>query len=555
MDIYTIITMLGGLGLFIYGMDMLGDGLEKAAGNKLKVIIEKLTTNKIMGFLVGCIVTFVIQSSSATTVMVVGFVNAGLMNLSQAVGVILGANVGTTITAQLIAFKLTKVAPVFAFIGLLMMMGKEKKNSARHKWGYVLFGFAVLFIGMNLMSDALKPLGDSPIFKTLMTRVENPILGVLVGLIVTSIIQSSSVSIGLLQALALAGLVTMRNSIFLVMGMNIGTCVTALIASFGCDTNARRVAVIHFTQKVVATIVFMILMIFIPFVAIIEGMTPGDATRQIANFHTIFNIVSVVFLMPLAPLTIKLSKKLVPEKAVAEDPNKKLKFIDKNMLSTPAITQGQITKEINRMGRMALDNIGRAQEVLLDNKVELVDEISKIEEAIDTLTNKIINHIVALQSKNVLSREEEQKVGRLYHVIIDIERIGDYAENVVEYANKARENNIAFSDDALEELTTIFDNVKRTITYALDALIDNNQSLAVQATLSEAKVDDLIEKSINNHIGRVADQLCSPAKGVVFTNLLNDLERVSDHAQNIAYCVNPSTASQEKAAGFFTDKE
>ncbi|MBQ5850637.1 MAG: Na/Pi cotransporter family protein, partial [Lachnospiraceae bacterium] len=264
MDFYSVTSLLGGLGLFIYGMEMLGDGLEKVAGNKLKLIIEKLTTNKIVGFFVGCLVTCIIQSSSATTVMVVGFVNTGLMNLSQAVGVILGANVGTTITAQLIAFKLTKIAPVFAFFGLLLMMGKSKKKKKMYDWGYLLFGFAVLFIGMNIMSDSVKPLGNSEIFKNMMTSFENPVVGILIGLFVTSVIQSSSVSIGLLQALAVAGLVTLKNSMFLVMGMNIGTCVTALLASINCGTSAKRVASIHFLQKLIASIVFLVLMMFVP---------------------------------------------------------------------------------------------------------------------------------------------------------------------------------------------------------------------------------------------------------------------------------------------------
>ena len=549
MSIYDLISMLGGLGLFIYGMQMLGDGLEKTAGDRLKYIIEKLTTNKVMGLVVGCLVTFIIQSSSATTVMVVGFVNAGLMNLSQAVGVVLGANVGTTITAQLIAFKLTKVAPIFAFVGLILMLNKSKKNK-KYDWGYVLFGFAVLFIGMNIMGDAMKPLGNSEVFKNMMTSFENPILGIIIGLIVTSIIQSSSVSIGLLQTLALAGLVTMRNSIFLVMGMNIGTCVTALIASFGCDTNAKRVAVIHFMQKVMTTIIFLLLMLFIPFVTMVEGWTPGDVTRQIANIHTVFNIVGVLFLLPISSFTIKLSKILVPDKEAAEDPRRKFKYIDKNMLSTPVIAQSQLIKEVDRLGRMALENMKLAEQVFVNSQFDIVDEVMENEEIIDHITNKITNYMMDLQAKADMSHEEEVKMGLMYHVIIDIERIGDYAENVVEYAEDAKKRQIEFSQDANEEIKNIFANVEKTVELGLDAFLSGSVEMAEQTTKSEERVDILIEKATDGHIQRMADHLCGPAKGVVFTNLLNDLERVSDHAQNIAYCVSPKTAKNEKAAGF-----
>lgn len=549
MSIYNIFALLGGLGLFIYGMQMLGDGLEKAAGNKLKTIIEKLTTNKVMGFVVGCLVTCIIQSSSATTVMVVGFVNASLMNLAQAVGVVLGANVGTTITAQLIALKLTKIAPVFAFIGLLLMMKKGNKNK-RYDWGYILFGFAILFIGMNIMGDAMKPLGDSEFFRNMMVSFENPILGVLIGLLITSIIQSSSVSIGLLQTLALAGLVTMQNSIFLVMGMNIGTCVTALMASIGCGTNAKRIAVIHVMQKVMTTIIFMGLMLFIPFVSIVEGWTPGDVTFQIANIHTIFNIVGVLFMLPISSFTIKLSQWMIPDKKVPEDPRRKFKYIDKNMLTTPAIAQAQLAKEINRLGRMALENMRRAEDVFVNENFGLITDVMDNENIIDHLTNKITNYMIDLQAKAELSHEQEVNMGQAYHVVIDIERIGDYAENVVEYAQQIKDKDIEFSADASLEVKNIFDNVEKTIELALDAYHTNSSELAAMTTKSEDNVDMLIEQGIDNHIQRMADQLCGPAKGVIFTNLLNDLERVSDHAQNIAYCVGPEGAKNDKAAGF-----
>lgn len=554
MSIYNIFSLLGGLGLFMYGMQMLGDGLEKAAGDKLKTIIEKLTTNKVMGFFVGCLVTFIIQSSSATTVMVVGFVNAGLMNLGQAVGVVLGANVGTTITAQLIAFKLTNVAPIFAFIGLLLMLKKTKKGRW-YEWGYVLFGFAVLFIGMNIMGDAMKPLGSSQAFKNIMTNFENPILGILIGLLVTSIIQSSSVSIGLLQTLALAGLVTMENSIFLVMGMNIGTCITAVIASIGCDTNARRIAVIHVLQKVMTTIIFLGLMLFIPFIPMVEAWNPGDVTRQIANIHTIFNIVGVLFLLPVSSFTIRLSEIIVPEKKAPADPRRKFKYIDKNMLTTPVIAQSQLIKEIDRLGRIALENIKRSEDVFVNNNFEIIDEVMDNENIIDVLTNKITNYMMDLQSAAELSHEQEVKMGLAYHVVIDIERIGDYAENVVEYAQDAKNKGIDFSEEANSELKDIFKNVEQTIELALDAYIANSEDLATKTTSSEEHVDIIVEDSINNHIQRMADHLCSPAKGVVFTNLLNDLERVSDHAQNIAYCVSSKTAQQENAAGFMADEK
>ncbi len=383
MGIYDVFLIFGGLGLFIYGMQMLGEGLEKAAGDKLKIVIEKLTSNKLIGFVVGCVVTILVQSSSATTVMAVGFVNAGIMSLAQSVGIILGANVGTTITAQLIAFKLTDIAPVFAFIGLIMMMIFNKKKDKMYYLGYVILGFGILFIGMNMMGDSLKPLSDSVVFRDMMTSFSNPILGILIGLLVTAIVQSSSVSIGLLQALALAGLVTMDNSIYLLLGMNIGTCVTALIASFGCSVNAKRTAVIHILQKVMATILFMVLMLFIPFISIVEGISPGDTTRQIANVHTMFNIIGVIFLLPISSVTVKLATMIVPEKAIKEDNAIKFMHVDKNMMSTPTIAQAQLIKEVTRLGEMALDNIILSKDIFLDSKSELIPLLNENEDRID----------------------------------------------------------------------------------------------------------------------------------------------------------------------------
>lgn len=539
MDIYSVFTMLGGLGLFIYGMQMLGDGLEKTAGDRLRIIIEKLTTNKFMGFIVGCLVTFVIQSSSATTVMVVGFVNAGLMNLSQAVGVVLGANVGTTITAQLIAFKLTKIAPVFALIGFLLMLDKDKKGQ-RYNIGYVLFGFAVLFIGMNLMGDAMKPLQHSAVFQRMMISFQNPFLGILIGLLITTIIQSSSVSIGLLQAIALSGLISMRSSVYLIMGMNIGTCITALLASIGSNENAKRVAVIHVLQKMMATIIFLALMLFIPFVSIVERWSPGDVVRQIANMHTLFNVIGVIFLMPISAFTIKLSKMIIPDKPpTPEEAEHRLKYIDKNMLSTPVIAQSQLMKEVDRLGRIVYDNFHDSRHCILENDTSLDRKVLNTEVNIDYLTDKITNFMILLQSKGGLSQEEEVKMGQIYHVIIDMERIGDYAENVIEYAEKMRHRGISFSQEALNELRDIFDGVEKTYAYALDAFMSKNDQLVDETCKAEEKVDQMVETYLNNHIERMANQMCDPTKGVVFTNLLNDLERVSDHAQNIAYLVRP----------------
>lgn len=544
MGIYNIFELLGGLGLFIYGMQMLGDGLEKAAGNKLKVVIEKLTTNKFMGFLVGCLVTFVIQSSSATTVMVVGFVNAGLMNLSQAVGVVLGANVGTTITGQLIAFKLTAVAPVFALIGLLMMIA-GKRNEKLYNYGYVALGFAILFVGMNLMSDSMKPLAGNETFSRMMVSFENPFLGILIGLLITSIIQSSSVSIGMLIAVAMSGLTTLDSSIYLIMGMNIGTCITAMIASIGSDTDAKRVSTIHLLQKIMATAIFLILSTFIPFAKIVSGWTPGDVSRQIANFHTLFNVVGVIFLLPISSFTIKLSKMIIKDKPeTPEERERKLQYIDDNMLKTPVIAQSQLYKEVDRMGRIAANNFHDAAQSLLRHDLTLEDKIMRSESTIDYLTDQTTAFIVKVQTSSSLNTREEEEMVRLYHVIIDIERIGDYAENVIEYTQKMKREGVGFSGQALDELSEIFKQVETTFSYALDAFATKDEDLMQRAMESEERVDMLIEQSINKHVERMAMQKCTPQKGVIFTNLLNDLERVSDHAQNIALAIKLKTTKE-----------
>ncbi len=355
MTFQILFTLGGGLGLFLYGMKMMGDGLEKAAGNKMKRLLEVLTTNRFMGVIVGTVVTAIIQSSSATTVMVIGFVNAGLMNLAQATGVIMGANIGTTITGQLVALRVTDYAPIAVFLGVGILLFARKRY-VKHI-GEILAGFGILFMGMNLMSTAMEPLHGNEVFQNVMTRISNPFLGVLVGAGITMILQSSSASIGILQALAMQGLIELDAAIFILFGQNIGTCITAILASIGANITAKRAAAIHLLFNIMGTALFMILILLfkVPYVGWIQGLTQGDVVRQIANSHTGFNIINTVIMFPVAGYLVFLARKLVP----GEEPRQKemhLQFLDKRILETPPIAVAQILKEVDRMGSMAGTN-------------------------------------------------------------------------------------------------------------------------------------------------------------------------------------------------------
>lgn len=529
---YQMLFMLGGgLGLFLYGMNMLGDGLEKAAGNRMKRLLEVLTTNRLMGILVGILVTAIIQSSSATTVMVVGFVNTGLMNLVQATGVILGANIGTTVTGQIVALELTEYAPVAVFVGVGLILF-AKKRYIKHI-GEIIAGFGILFMGMDLMSTAMSPLRDNVTFKNAMTQISNPLLGVIVGAVFTAIIQSSSAAIGILQALAMQGLVDMNTGIFIIFGMKIGTCITAILASIGTGVSAKRAAAIHLIYNIVSVSVFIILIsLGLPYVRWIEALSPGNTVRQIANSSTIFSIISTTVTFPIAGYLPFLATKLVPGEE-REQEEMHLEFLDKRILETPPIAVVQIMNEVGRMGEIAQKNLSEAMDIVLTKDETKIKDVLRREEVLNYLNREITDYLIEANGLE-LPEKDLKLIGGLFHVVNDIERIGDHSENIVEYAEYLLEHNLGMSDKALGELTLMKDKVLDIVDDALKAMKNRDRALARMVREQEVAIDELEEVLRENHIERLNKNLCAPSSGVIFLDVVNNLERIADHADNIS---------------------
>ena len=525
------IGIMGGLGLFLYGMNLMGDGLQKSAGSKLKRIIELLTSNVIMGVLVGMVVTMVIQSSSATTVMVVGFVNAGIMSLPQAIGVIMGANIGTTITAQLVSLDVDFLAPVALGIGIVIYMFSNKpkhKNIAE-----ILIGFGILFTGMDFMKEAVKPLaGYQGFTDMLLSFGHHPILGVLMGFAITAIVQSSSASMGMLIALASQGLIPITAALPILYGENIGTCVTSLISSIGASRNARRAAIMHLTFNVLGSMIFMFILSK-PIVAIVTAIDPTDAARQIANSHTLFNILNVIVLLPFNKLIVKLALKLVPETKGEQDDDKVVKYIDDRMIETPSIALANIVKETLRMGEKSKESLNAAMDGIVDKSKEKIELSFKREKLINELQKSILNYLLKL-SKASLNEDSRETVDALFNTVNDIERIGDHAENIAELAKDIVDLEISFSDVGIGELKDMYNKVVSTYTYALEAMRTSNVELACKVIKMEEQVD-MMEKSCRaNHMNRLNSSSCSIESGVIYLDIISNLERVSDHAVNIA---------------------
>ncbi|WP_133629209.1 Na/Pi cotransporter family protein [Fonticella tunisiensis] len=532
MNYKMFFSLLGGLGLFVYGMKLMGEGLQKAAGEKLKRILEVLTTNRILGILVGTGVTSIIQSSSATTVMVVGFVNAGLMSLSQAAGVIMGANIGTTMTAQLIAFKLTDIAPFILAIGAGMVIFTNKKRT--RDIGEIVLGFGVLFVGMSMMEKSMKPLAEMESFKNLiLTLGRHPLLGVLVGLGMTATVQSSSATIGILMALAATtpnfGLNVALPVLF---GDNIGTCATALLASIGTNKNARRAALIHLTFNVIGTIIFMSIL---PIVLRVIPMLGGDIQRQIANSHTLFNVTNTILQAPFIPLLVVFVNKLVPGDD-RDDNAMALEYLDKRLLETPSVAVGQLVKEVVRMGNIASQNLQAAFNAFIKQDERLVNTVYDREDLVNFLEREITSYMVAL-SNTALSEQQHEIVTSLFHVVNDIERIGDHAENLAELAEYRMDTKSSFSEQAITELKYMFETTKYAVDTAISALENTDYDAAKSVIEVEKKIDSLEKQLRKDHIERLNRGICNPVSGTVFLDFISNLERIGDHSNNIAQMV------------------
>ena len=536
MSVAIILSMAGGLGLFLFGIRTMGDGLENAAGAKLKRMLEVLTGNRFLAVLVGFVVTAIIQSSTATTVMVVGFVNAGMMSLAQAVGVIMGANIGTTVTSLLIALNFSSVAAASVLVGVILMLA-SKKNVVK-KLGAIFTGFGLLFLGIDMMSDSMAPLRESAGFMNFIVTVSEsplrPLFGIILGIVMTAVLQSSSASVGVLQTLAMQGLVPLKFSVFVLFGQNIGTCLTALFSTVGAKKNSKRAAVIHLLFNLIGTGIFIIIALLTPYVEWIEKLSP-DPMAQIAISHIVFNIVSTVIMFPFAKVLVKLSCLLVPGKDDSES-EMHCKFIDDRLLNTPPFAVMQVSKEVARMAKLARDNFETSAHALINRSDKDLDKVMENEEIINYLNHHITSYLVKLNALDITDSDSDY-IARVFHAINDIERVGDHAINLAEAAQHNIGEGLKFSDPAREELNQLCGSVVTLLERSMAAF--DNQSLsdneAKELSDLEEHIDDLTLECQDSHIFRLNRKECNTEAGMLYLNTITDFERVGDHAINIAF--------------------
>lgn len=536
MKLTNLFSMLGGLALFLYGMNMMSNGLEMAAGDKMKTILEKLTSNRILGVLVGALVTAIIQSSSATTVMVVGFVNSGLMSLTSAVWVIMGANIGTTITGQLIAIDITAIAPLIAFIGVAMIVFfKSQKLDAI---GGVIGGLGILFIGMETMSSAMVPLRTMPEFVGLISKFQNPFIGILVGALFTALIQSSSASVGILQALAKSGVMTLSSSIYVLFGQNIGTCITSVLASIGTSKNAKRTTVIHLSFNIIGTVLFVTISMLFPFADLVQSLTPSNVAAQIANVHTIFNVTTTLLLLPIGTKLVDLACRILPD-SEEDQQDMQLKYLDFSIfdndyhIGTSAIANTQLFNETQHMLNVANHNVKRAFELLDHYDEEKYIRLQKDEEYINYLNQQVINFTTAVISHE-FQAESSQSIVLFLKLSSDLERIGDHAMNIAARAQKLAKDDTHFSEDALKEIG-IMESLCNNI---LDELIimdyDEFKYIVDKVDVMEDNIDKTQHQFAVNQLIRLKEKKCTTENSVIYTKILTDFERIGDHGLNIA---------------------
>lgn len=536
MSVANILSMAGGLGLFLFGIRTMGDGLENAAGAKLKRMLEVLTGNRFLAVLVGFVVTAIIQSSTATTVMVVGFVNAGMMSLAQAVGVIMGANIGTTVTSLLIALNFSSVAAAAVLVGVILMLASKK--TVVKNLGAIFTGFGLLFLGIDMMSDSMAPLRDSAGFMNFIVTVSEsplrPLFGIILGIVMTAVLQSSSASVGVLQTLAMQGLVPLKISVFVLFGQNIGTCLTALFSTVGAKKNSKRAAVIHLLFNLIGTGIFILIALLTPYVEWIEKLSP-DPMAQIAISHIVFNIVSTVVMFPFAKALVKLSCLLVPGKDDSES-EMHCKFIDDRLLNTPPFAVMQVSKEVARMAKLARDNFETSAHALINRSDKDLDKVMENEEIINYLNHHITSYLVKLNALDITDSDSDY-IARVFHAINDIERVGDHAINLAEAAQHNIGEGLKFSDPAREELNQLCGSVVTLLERSMAAF--DNQSLsdneAKELSDLEEHIDDLTLECQDSHIFRLNRKECNTEAGMLYLNTITDFERVGDHAINIAF--------------------
>lgn len=539
MNLEIILSMAGGLGLFLFGMTVMSESIEKVAGAKLRSILELFTKNRFTGLLVGIFFTGIIQSSSACTVMVVSFVNSGLMSLYQAAGVIYGANIGTTITSQLVSFNLSEAAPVILLSGVLaMMVGKKKQNVA--KIGEVIIGFGILFMGLNSMSGAMAGMKDSPAVMHLLQSLSSPILAVLLGTVVTAVIQSSSVTVSIVLLMANQGLLGLPISLFIILGCNIGACSSALLASLSGKKDAKRAAMIHFLFNLIGTaVLYLILSLGMNVVVdALMRISGGNAGRFVANAHTIIKVFQVILLFPFSNLIVRMTYILVPgdDKKVGYRDSFQLKYIGEKVVFNPATAVVEVMKEIERMASLAAENLNRAMNALITLDQEDINEVYAVEKNINFLNHSITNYLVKI-NQATLPIEDLKGIGALFHVVNDIERIGDHAENVADSAIRRMETGIGFSKDAQKEMGDMLNMVNTLIQFALEMFSSSSEEHLEDILHLEDAVDEKERELQQAHVDRLTKNECSPEAGMLFSDVVSGLERVADHATNIAFSI------------------
>lgn len=535
MTIYEFFTLMGGVGLFLYGMSIMSTGLKNAAGDKMKSILEYATSNRLIAVVVGILVTLLIQSSSATDMMVISFVNSGLMTLAQAIGVIMGANIGTTITAQITAFNLGAYAPIILFIGSAMFLF-VKKNVVKHV-GSIIMGFGMLFFGISVIKGAIVPLSQSEAFISFLSTLSNPIIAVAFGILFTALLQSSSSSVVIFQTFAVQGLLGYEMTVYLVIGAAIGSVTPNLLASLTTNRNGKRTAVLNLLFNVIrACLMILLINIFPGFLAFIQGLTPNSIGHQVANTHTIFAILAVLIELPLANLIVELSKRVIP---MLPEENKKLEerklhYMVANETLPSSVVIGQARMEISRMGKIAMDSMQNAIEAFFTLDDKLADAVRETEDTVDYLTDTITERLIALRSQE-FSPKEMYQLSQMMLVASDIERISDHAENIVEYQEQIKSKRATISPAGLDELRQLAEATMRSIEISLHIFETEEYDQLPQAEKLEQDVDRLQTEIVNAHIDRLMKESCNPAGGVIFTDMSTDLERSSDHAINVAY--------------------
>ena len=537
MSFGTILTMAGGLGLFLFGMELMSDSIEKVAGAKLRRILEIFTTNRFMGMIVGIIFTGIIQSSSACTVMVVSFVNSGLMNLYQAAGVILGANIGTTITSQLVSFNLSKIAPLILLVGVVVMMFTKKEKV--RKVAEVVVGFGILFVGLSTMSQAMANMKNEPQVVNLLMSLKNPFLATLMGFALTAVIQSSSVTVSIVLLLANQDLLPLPITLYIILGCNIGACATAMLASMTGKKDAKRAALIHLLFNIIGTVIIYIALFVAgdQIVELIKSIS-ADNGRFVANAHTLIKIAQVIMLFPFTGWLVRMTYLIVPgeDQKVGYRESYQLKYIGDKVVFNPATAVVEVIKELERMASLAEENLNRAMNALITLDEEDIEEVYEVEKNINFLNHAITDYLVKI-NQTTLPIEDLNSLGALFHVVNDIERIGDHAENVADAARQRKEEGISISKEAQKELGDMLEMVNKIIRYAVEMFARSDESHMQEIVTLEDRVDEKERELQKKHVERLTKGECSPEAGMIFSDIVSGLERVADHATNIAFAI------------------